>query len=43
MNDRIVRENIVHLTEQLAVEASSSRRQQLANGIKKEIEKLVAI
>jgi hypothetical protein len=43
MNDRIVRENIAQLTEQLAVEVSSSRRQQLANSIKKEIEKLAAM
>ncbi|HVX77975.1 MAG TPA: hypothetical protein VHB49_17710 [Bradyrhizobium sp.] len=43
MSDRIFRENIAHLTEQLAFEASASKRQQLARRIKKEIEKLAAV
>lgn len=43
MNDRVFRENIVHLTEQLAFEASAPKRQQLARRIKNEIEKLAAV
>lgn len=35
------RENIVHLTEQLASETSALKRQQLARRIKKEIERFV--
>lgn len=42
MSDRIFRENIAHLTEQLALETSAPKRQQLARRIKKEIEKLAA-
>ena len=40
MNDRIFRENISHLTEQLAFETSAPSRQQLAHRIKKEVEKM---
>lgn len=43
MNDHILREDIAHLAEQLASEASAPKRQQLARRIKKEIEKLAAI
>jgi hypothetical protein len=39
MSDRIIRENIAHLTEQLASETSALKRQQLARRIKKEIER----
>lgn len=43
MSDHILHENIAHLAEQLASEASASKRQQLARRIKKEIEKLAAV
>jgi hypothetical protein len=42
MKDRIFRENIAHLTGQLAFEASATKRQQLARQIKQEIENLAA-
>src|ERR1700743_1967302 len=38
MTDRIFRENITHLTGQLAFEPSASKRRQLARRIKQEIE-----
>ena len=40
MIDRIFRENIAHLTEQLAFERSVPKRQRLARRIRREIEKL---
>lgn len=41
MNDRIFRENISHLTEQLAFETFAPKQQWLAYQIKKEVEKMV--
>lgn len=43
MSDRVLRENIAHLTRQLMSETFSPKRQQLARRIKKEVEKLAAI
>ena len=43
MTDRIFRENITHLTGQLAFEPSGSKRRQLARRIKQEIENLAAV
>jgi hypothetical protein len=43
MTDRIFRENITHLTGQLAFEPSASKRRQLARRIKQEIENLAAV
>jgi hypothetical protein len=43
MKDRIFRENIAHLTGQLAVEASAPKRQQLARRIRQEIENLAVV
>jgi hypothetical protein len=42
MKDRIFRENIAHLTGQLALKPSATKRQQLARQIKQEIENLAA-
>jgi hypothetical protein len=43
MKDRIFRENIAHLTGQLAFEPSPTKRRQLARRINQEVENLAAM